>query len=100
MIALNLDILDTDLADLCRRWGIRRLAVFGSALRDDFHDGSDLDLLVEFEPNQTPGLRFFRLQEDLADLLGRTVDLNTPACLSPRFRDDVVALSEELYVAP
>ena len=82
--------LDRDrLAEFCRRNSIRRLALFGSALREDFHDDSDLDLLVEFEPGTTPGLAFFGLQDDLSTMLGHTVDLNTSACLSPLFRDEV-----------
>ncbi|MCA9078776.1 MAG: nucleotidyltransferase domain-containing protein [Planctomycetaceae bacterium] len=100
MIASDLNISDTRLVELCRRWNIRRLAVFGSALGDDFRDDSDLDLLVEFEPRHTPGLGFFQLQDELTQLFGRTVDLNTPACLSVGFRAAVVAKSEELYVAP
>lgn len=92
--------LDRDrLAEFCRRNSIRRLALFGSALREDFHDDSDLDLLVEFEPGTTPGLAFFGLQDDLSTMLGRTVDLNTSACLSPLFRDEVTHTAEVLYEA-
>jgi uncharacterized protein len=87
------------LADFCRRNGILRLAVFGSALRDDLRIESDLDLLVEFEPCRTPGLAFFGIQDELTALLGRNVDLNTPACLSPSFRDEVVRSAEVLYDA-
>ena len=58
-------------------------------MRDDFHEGSDLDLLVEFEPGQVPGLSFFAMQDELTALLGRTVDLNTAGWLSPCFRDEV-----------
>ncbi len=100
MIAPLIEFSDSQLAELCRQWRIRRLAVFGSALRDDFRPESDLDLLVEFEPDQTPGLGFFRLQDALSQLLDRQVDLNTPTCLSPYFRDDVVSHAEDLYVAP
>jgi len=84
----------------CRRNRIRKLAVFGSALRDDFRPESDLDVLVEFQPGAVPGLAFFSLQDELSKLFGRTVDLNTPNCLSPEFRDNVVATAEVLYVAP
>jgi predicted nucleotidyltransferase len=87
------------LAGFCRRHGIRRLALFGSALRDDFRPESDLDVLVEFEPGRTPGLAFFAMQDELSALLGRTVDLNTPADLSPLFRDDVVRSAEVLHDA-
>lgn len=87
------------LAEFCVRNAIRRLALFGSALRDDFHEASDLDLLVEFEPGRTPGLAFFVMQDDLTTLLGRRVDLNTPAFLSPSFRDEVEQSAEVLYDA-
>ena len=66
----------TRLAEYCRANGIARLAVFGSALRTDFGSESDIDLLVEFEPDRTPGLfDFARMEEELADLFGREVDL-------------------------
>ena len=87
------------IADFSRRNRIRRLALFGSALRDDFRPDSDLDILVEFEPDARVGLRFFALQRELTELIGRPVDLNTPAFLSPYFRDQVMAEAEDLYVA-
>jgi uncharacterized protein len=83
----------------CRRYGIRRLSVFGSALRDDFSADSDLDLLVEFQPSRTPGFAFFRLEKELTYLFGRRVDLNTKASLSPYFRDRVLFEAQEVYVA-
>ena len=84
------------LSAICRRARVLRLGVFGSALRPDFGAGSDLDLLVEFEPGRIPGLAFFSLQDELTTLFGRTVDLNTPAFLSPIFRDEVVREAEVL----
>jgi predicted nucleotidyltransferase len=88
------------LADFSRRNHIRRLAVFGSALRDDFQPDSDLDILVEFEPGARVGLRFFALERELTELFGRPVDLNTPGFLSPYFREEVIAEAQDLYVAP
>ncbi len=97
---LDLSTLPHDrIAEFCRRNGIRRLAVFGSALRDDFTPQSDLDVLVELEPHARTGLAFFRMQNELSDLLRRTVDLNTPDCLSRYFRDEVLAEAKNLYVA-
>ena len=87
------------LADFCRRHHIRRLALFGSVLRDDFGPQSDVDVLVEFEPGHVPGLAFFALEQEFASLLGRKVDLNTPGFLSPYFRDTVLAEAEVLYDA-
>jgi predicted nucleotidyltransferase len=87
------------IADFCRRHHIRRLALFGSVLRDDFGPSSDIDVLVEFEPGHVPGLAFFSIQEELSRLLGRTVDLNTAGFLSRYFRDSVRHEAEPLYVA-
>jgi predicted nucleotidyltransferase len=87
------------LAKFCRQNGVRRLAIFGSALRDDFGQDSDVDVLIEFEPGRTPGLRFFWMQEELSRLFNRTVDLHTPASLSRYFRGQVLAEAEDQYVA-
>ena len=82
------------IAEFCRRHHIRRLSLFGSVLRDDFRPESDVDVLVEFEPGCTPGFDFFGMQEELSSILGRRVDLNTPACLSRFFRAEVLAEAE------
>jgi uncharacterized protein len=87
------------LAEFCRQNGVHRLAIFGSALRDDFGAHSDVDVLVEFEPGRTPGFRFFLMQEELSRLFGRSVDLNTPASLNRYFRSQVLAEAEDQYVA-
>jgi hypothetical protein len=86
-------------AALCRRYHVRRLALFGSVLRDDFGPESDVDVLVEFEHGRTPGLGFFRLENELAALLGRRVDLNTRASISRHFRDRVLFDARDVYVA-
>jgi uncharacterized protein len=78
------------IAEFCRKHHIKKLAIFGSALRPDFRADSDIDVLVEFEPGQVPGLAFFGMQEELSTILGRKVDLNTPQCLSRYFRDRVL----------
>ena len=93
----HLTVDDTKLAAFCRRHHIRRLAFFGSALRPDFAPESDLDVLVEFEPGHIPGLAFFSIEAELSELLGRQVDLNTPAFISPHFRDEVLAEAEVQY---
>jgi predicted nucleotidyltransferase len=100
MIQPSFEIPSQAIAEFCRRHHIRRLALFGSALRDDFRPDSDLDVLVEFEPDHIPGLEFFAMQEKLSALFGRKVDLNTPKFLSPYFRDDVLAEAEVVYDAP
>jgi predicted nucleotidyltransferase len=83
----------------CRRHRIRRLALFGSVLRDDFGPDSDVDVLVEFEDGHVPGLAFFSMESELADILGRKVDLNTPRFLSRHFRDEVLDEAEDQYAA-
>ena len=87
-------------AEFCRRHHIRWLALFGSVLRDDFRSTSDVDVLVEFEPGRAPGLAFFSLESELSEILGRRVDLNTPAFLSKYFRERSLADAEVQYVAP
>ena len=76
------------------------MALFGSVLRDDFTSESDVDVLVEFEPGPTPGLAFFSdLPDELSEIFGRQVDLNTPECLSPYFKQKVLDEAEFVYVA-
>ncbi|HUT53171.1 MAG TPA: nucleotidyltransferase family protein [bacterium] len=87
------------LIGFCKKHHIRKLSFFGSAIRDDFSPASDLDVLVEFEPEHVPGLTFFRMEQELSDLFGRKVDLNTPQFLSRHFRDRVLAEAEVMYVA-
>ena len=89
------------IAQFCRERGIRRLALYGSVLRDVFGPDSDVDVLVEFEPDRVPGL--FALVDyeiELSKLLERQVDLRTPAGLSRYFRDEVLAEARDVYVAP
>jgi predicted nucleotidyltransferase len=87
------------IAGFCRKHHIRKLALFGSALRDDFGPNSNLDILVEFEQGHVPGLRFFAIQDELSEILGRRVHLNTSQDLSVYYRDRVLAEAEPLYVA-
>ena len=96
----RIEIPKDRIAKFCRRHHIRKLALFGSVLRDDFQPGSDVDVLVEFDPDFMPGLEFFSLESELSDILGRKVDLNTPAFLSRYFRDRTLAEAEVKYVAP
>jgi len=99
MAKARIDIPKDEIAEFCRRNHIHRLALFGSVLRDDFTPQSDVDVLVEFEPDARVGLRFFALEEELAGILGRKVDLNTSGFLSKYFRDEVIAEAEVQYDA-
>ncbi len=85
--------------DFCRQNRIRKLALFGSVLRDDFRHDSDIDILVEFYPEHVPGLSFFRMQRELSEILGRKVDMNTPQDLSQYYRDEVLTEAEVFYDA-
>jgi len=98
-MSVKIDIPKDKIAEFCRRNRIRRLSLFGSSLRDDFRPDSDVDVLVEFEPGARVGLAFITMQDELSELLGRKVDLNTPACLSPYFRKEVLDEAEVLYDA-
>ena len=87
------------LAALCQEHGIKWLAVFGSALREDFGPESDIDVLVEFEPDRIPGLfGVAGIELELSELFsGRKVDVRTPEDLSPYFRQDVLDTAEIQY---
>jgi hypothetical protein len=93
----NIEIPRDKIAEFCRLHHIRKLALFGSVLRDDFELDSDVDVLVEFAPGHVPGFSFFAMQDELSELLGRRVELHTPKALSRYFRDRVQAEAEIQY---
>ncbi len=100
MDKIKVSVPPKKLARLCRRYHIRKLAFFGSVLRDDFNSASDVDVLVEFEEGHTPGLGFIDIQDDLSRLMGgREVDLVTPKFLDHRIRDRVLKEAQVAYVA-
>lgn len=98
-MSLRIEIPQEEIVKFCLRNKIRHLALFGSVLRDDFSPESDVDVLVEFEPGERVGLRFFSMEQELSELLGRKVDLNTPGFLSRHFREEVQLQAEVLYDA-
>ena len=75
---MGIDLPSEKIGEFCRRNHIRRMALFGSVLRDDFTPNSDVDILVEFEEGKTPGFAFFGMERELGEMLGRKIDLNTP----------------------
>ena len=88
------------LAALCRRYKVRELSLFGSAARGEMRSDSDIDLLVEFLPNAEVGLlEHAGLMLDLAQLLGRKVDLVSKKALKPLIRDAVLADARLVYAA-
>ena len=96
----KIDFPQDRIAEYARRHHIRRLSVYGSTLRADFGDDSDIDVLVEFEPGHVPGLfGIARMERELSALLGgRKVDLRTPEDLSRYFRQRVLREAEPQYV--
>lgn len=90
MVQISID--QEKIALFCRQHHIRHLALFGSVLRDDFSPDSDVDVLVEFEPEHIPGLfGMARLERELTAIFaGRKVDLRTPEDLSRYFRQNVL----------
>ncbi|MFQ3631838.1 nucleotidyltransferase family protein [Roseiflexus sp.] len=97
-MALQIDIPYDEIAAFCRRWRVKELSIFGSALRDDFRPDSDVDVLVVFESGVRIGLiSFARMERELSQILKRTVDLNTPNSISKHFRDDVLHEATIVY---
>ena len=100
MLLRDIDLPKDLIASFCQRNGIRRLSLFGSILREDFCQASDIDLLVEFESGRVPGfLGMAHLEIELGKLLGHKIDLRTPAELSRSFREEVIREAVPQYVA-
>jgi len=99
-VSVRIEIDHDDIAAFCRRNRIQRLSFFGSVLRDDFSPASDVDVLIEFAAAADVGLfELVNMQDELSQLLGRRVDLHTPASLSHFFRESVVSSAEVAYAA-
>lgn len=97
----HVEVAQSELAGYCRRNGIRRLSVFGSALTERFCEASDVDVLVEFGPDTRAGyLRMASMERELAVFFaGRKIDLRTPGELSRYFRDEVMRIASVQYAA-
>jgi predicted nucleotidyltransferase len=99
-MSLRISVDKDRLSEFCRNNHIRKLAFFGSVLRDDFRQDSDVDVLVEFESGIPIGLiRMGGMELELSEILGRKADLRTENDLSSYFRDDVLAAAEVQYAA-
>ena len=96
---MNIHVPKKQLVAFCQAYHIQRLAIFGSALRSDFDENSDIDVLVEFEPDHIPGLfAIAKMERELSVLFGgRKVDLRTPNDLSRYFRQRVLDEAEVQY---
>ncbi len=96
----SIDFPAAKITDFCRRHGIARLSLFGSALRADFSPESDIDVLAEFQPGRAPGfIASAGMQLELEAIIGRKVDLRTPADLSKYFRDEVLREARLIHAA-
>jgi len=97
-MGIQIAIPRDEIVALCQSYSIRRLLLFGSVLREDFGPDSDVDLLVEFEPEAGIGFfTFIEIEDTLSTMLGRRVDLNTPESLSRHFRHKVMQSAEVVY---
>lgn len=100
MFSITERIPKDKLAAFCAKNHIKKLSLFGSALKDELREDSDIDLLVEFETEHTPGLlRLAGIEIELTEMIGRKVDLRTPAELSRFFRDEVLSQARIEYAA-
>ncbi len=89
------------IAAFCEEKGIIRFSLFGSVLRDDFGPDSDVDVLVEFDPDVRFGLlELVRMERELGEIMGRKADMHAPSWLKPWLRDKVVGSAELFYERP
>ena len=95
----SIDISEKSIADLCEKWHIRKLAVFGSALRHDFSKDSDVDILVEFEPEHTPGFfDLYDLEQALSQVMAnRPIDIVTYRAINKHLRPSILDSAKTLY---
>ena len=99
-LASGIVLPEAEIAEICRRHGVKELCVFGSAARGDMRPDSDIDLLVDFLPEARPSLfTLTRLMREFAELLGRRVDIATKPALKPRIRPYVLADAQVIYAA-
>ncbi|MFH1859899.1 MAG: nucleotidyltransferase family protein [bacterium] len=100
MFNLTKYVSKAKLEEFCTRNHIKKLAVFGSAIKGTMRSDSDIDILVEFEENNIPGLiTFCGTQNELSDIIGREVDLRTSQDLSRYFRQEVEKTAEVQYAS-
>ena len=98
MTEVKIKVPRDKITDFCRRHHIRRLSLFGSVLREDFHLDSDVDVLVEFEQEAQVGfIALSRMQRALSELLQRPVDLVPREGLKPKIRETILSSAEVIY---
>ena len=100
MYAQKIDLPIKEITALCKRYNVRELAVFGSAVKNKLRSGSDIDLLVEFEPDAQVGfITLSRIQQELSGLMHRKVDLVPKGGLKPILRQEILSAAKVLYAA-
>ena len=100
MYAQKIDLPIKEITALCKRYNVRELAVFGSAVKNKLRSDSDIDLLVEFEPDAQVGfITLFRMQRELSGLMHRKVDLVSKGGLKPILRQEILSAAKVLYAA-
>jgi len=98
-LASGIEIPSQVIAELCRRFKVREMAIFGSAARGEMHSHSDIDIMVEFHPDANVGWEFFELEEELTRIFGRKVDLGTKRSLKPWVRPSALRDALVIYAA-
>jgi predicted nucleotidyltransferase len=99
ILASGIDVCAAGIAEICKRYGIQELSIFGSAARGDMRADSDVDVMVEFLPDVVHGWEYFRLENELAEVFGRPVDLATKKWMKPRVKARVLPEARVLYAA-
>lgn len=98
MVTPKISIPQNEIAQFCKKNHIETMSLFGSVLTDQFTPASDVDFLVEFQPEHIPTLfDIVEMEEELSDIIGRHADLKTPKGISRYFRDDVLAKAQIIY---
>ena len=97
--AAGIQVSAEQIREICERYHVREMALFGSMARGEAGPESDVDVLVEFEPEAEIGWKFFDLEEELGRLFGRKVDLGTKGSLKPRVRENVLRDARTIYAA-
>ena len=98
-LASGIEVPTEKIRELCRRYQVSELSIFGSAARGSMTPDSDIDILVEFLPEANVGWEFFRLEEELSRLFGRRVDLGTKQSLKPWVRDRALHDAQIVYAS-
>ena len=98
-LASGIEIPSEKIADLCRRYHVWEMAIFGSAARGELRPDSDIDIMVEFEPNASIGWEFFELEEELTRIFGRRINLGTKRSLKPWIKPGALRDALVIYAA-